>query len=186
VIDSAPLWRLEPNGISVPKPRGAPSWPIGSEDVMKAALFGAALAAAHLMTFAVPAKADWSDEVRATYLAFAAAQNARDLQKVRALLLDSPRFLWVSDGRSVWGPDATIARMESFQKAEVWRVEPSLAEAVPVRVGEDTAYLHLPLRLGIGSGAKPDDLGFLVSVLCARTPAGWRIAALFTTTDKRD
>ena len=153
---------------------------------MKATLFAAALAAAHPTAFAVPVKADWSDEVRGTYLAFATAQNARDLQKVRSLLLDSPQFLWVSDGRSVWGRDATIARMATFQEAEVWRVEPALAGAVPVRVGEGTAYLHLPLRLVIGSDAKPDDLRFLVSVLCTRTPDGWRIAALFTTTDKRD
>src|SRR3712207_5191495 len=80
-----------------------------SEDDMKPALFAVALAAAHLTSFAAagPARADWLDEVRATYLAFAAAQNARDLKTVRSLLLDSPRFLWVSDGRSVWGPDAT-------------------------------------------------------------------------------
>src|SRR5438128_2419721 len=40
------------------------------------------------------------EEVRATYERFVAAQNARDLDGVRALLLDSPQFLWVSDGRS--------------------------------------------------------------------------------------
>jgi len=30
----------------------------------------------------------------------------------------------------------------------------------------------------------PDRLRFLVSVLCVKTPAGWRIAALFTSTEK--
>jgi ketosteroid isomerase-like protein len=155
---------------------------------MKAALFAVALAAAHLTGLAGTdsARADWSDEVRATYLAFAAAQNARDLKRVRSLLLDSPQFLWVSDGRSVWGPDATLERMASFQEANVWRVEPALGEAIPVLVGDGTAFLHLPLRLAIGSARSPDALKFLVSVLCTRTPDGWRIAALFTTTDKTD
>jgi ketosteroid isomerase-like protein len=155
---------------------------------MKAAFFAVALAAAHLAGLALTgsARADWSDEVRATYLAFAAAQNARDLKTVRSLLLDSPQFLWVSDGRSVWGPDATIERMASFQQAAVWRVEPALADAVPVQVGTGSAFLHLPLRLVIGSGAEPDRLGFLVSVLCSQTADGWRIAALFTTTNKTD
>src|SRR3954471_18759973 len=46
-------------------------------------------------------------DIRATYKDFAAAQNARDLHKIGALLLDWPRFLWVSDGRSVWGREAT-------------------------------------------------------------------------------
>ena len=53
---------------------------------MKAALFAAALAAAHL-TGVATVKADWSDEVRATYLAFAKAQNARDLKGVRSLVV---------------------------------------------------------------------------------------------------
>ncbi|MFO1038540.1 MAG: nuclear transport factor 2 family protein [Geminicoccaceae bacterium] len=119
------------------------------------------------------------------YARFVAAQNAHDLAAVRALLLDSDRFLWVSDGHSVWGPDALIARMSSFQKAEVWHVDPDLADAVPVEVTPESAYLHLPLVLTIGPAAKPDRLRFLVSVLGVRTPDGWRIAALFTTDDKR-
>src|SRR5207253_962736 len=126
------------------------------------------------------------EEVRATYERFVAAQNARDLDGVRALLLDSPQFLWVSDGRSVWGREAMLARMASFQEAEVWFVAPALDKAVAVEVGADAAYLHLPLTLVIGSAKAPDRLPFLVSMLCVRTPAGWRIAALFTTPAKGD
>ncbi len=96
----------------------------------------------------------------------------------------SDRFLWVSDGISVWGPDAVLERMALFQKAEVWHVDPDLARAVPVEVGPQVAYLHLPLELTIGSASRPDHLRFLVSVLGVETPAGWRIAALFTTTEK--
>src|SRR4051812_27185589 len=130
------------------------------------------------------ARADEAD-IRATYKDFAAAQNARDLHKIGALLIDSPRFLWVSDGVSVWGPEATLARMASFQEAPVWRVEPDLARAVAVDVGADAGFLHLPLRLVIGVGDNPDRLRFLVSVLCVRTAKGWRIAALFTTSEKQ-
>jgi len=87
---------------------------------MKALLTALAL----LATALTPLGARGSNEpdIRATYEAFAAAQNARDLDRVRALLIDSPRFLWVSDGVSVWGPEATLARMASFQEAPVWRV----------------------------------------------------------------
>jgi ketosteroid isomerase-like protein len=131
-----------------------------------------------------PAWAGPMEEARATYDRFVAAQNARDLGKVRSLLLDSPRFLWVSDGQSIWGRDAMIERMASFQEAEVWRVDPALDKAVAVEVNADAAFLHLPLQLTIGSSASPDKLRFLVSVLCVRTPDGWRIAALFTTSEK--
>jgi hypothetical protein len=53
---------------------------------------------------------------------------------------------------------------------------------VPVRDG--VAFLHLPLVLVIGPKANPDRLRFLVSMLGVATPDGWRIAALFTTTEK--
>ena len=40
------------------------------------------------------------------------------------------------------------------------------------------------LTLTIGLKAKPDAIHFLVSILCVKKAEGWRIAALFTTTEK--
>lgn len=131
------------------------------------------------------AQAGPADDVRDLYARFLAAQNARDLEGVRALLWNSPRFLWVSDGKSFWGPDALVERMGQFQKAPVWRVEPELDAAVPVELDATTAYLHLPLTLVIGSEQSPDRLPWLVSMLGVRTEQGWRIAALLTTVDNR-
>jgi hypothetical protein len=59
-------------------------------------------------------RASVADDVRGVYEQFAAAQNARDLVKVRMFLVDSPKFLWVSDGMSFWGPDALVKRMAEF------------------------------------------------------------------------
>jgi hypothetical protein len=135
---------------------------------------------------APPAAADPAGEAHALYQHFAAAQNFGDLAAVEALLLDSPRFLWVSDGMSIWGRAATLERMALFQEAEIWHVEPDLDAAVAVPVDDRTAFLHLPLTLAIGSKAKGiDRVKFLVSVLCVEMPQGWRIAALFTTGDNR-
>jgi ketosteroid isomerase-like protein len=130
------------------------------------------------------ARAGTADDLRELYARFAQAQNARDFAGVRALLLDGPDFLWVSDGRSCWGPDRMIERMAGFQKAEVWRVVPDLARARVVELDPDAAYLHLPLELVIGAKGAPDHLRWLVSMLCKQTGQGWRIAALFTTADK--
>ena len=149
---------------------------------MRKALFCAAAILATLTGAEV--RADPADDVRDVYARFLTAQNARDLGHVRSVLWDSPKFLWVSDGMSVWGPDALVDRMSQFQKAEVWHVEPDMGKAVPVELSGTTAYLHLPLVLTIGSSANPDRLRFLVSVLGIQTPEGWRIAALFTTTEK--
>jgi ketosteroid isomerase-like protein len=137
-----------------------------------------------LLTAGTATAAEPTVEVRVLYERFAAAQNAHDLAAVRPLLVDSPTLLWVSDGQSFWGADAVLARMASFQQAEVWHVEPDLARAVPVVVGPDVAYLHLPLVLVIGRAAEPDRLRFLVSMLAVNRGQGWKIAALFTASQK--
>ena len=129
------------------------------------------------------ARADTRSEVLAAYGRFAAAQNALDLGRVRETLLDSPDFLWVSDGKSIWGREALIERMGRFQALEVWRVEPLLDRARVVEVAPDVAYLHMPLDLHLGTRKEPTVTRFLVSILCRRTAEGWRIAALFTTID---
>jgi hypothetical protein len=136
--------------------------------------------------FCRPAGASTADSVLSTYRAFVTAQNAGDLPAVRALFTDVPRFLWVSDGQSIWGRDAAIARMTLFRASEVWRVTPDLDRATAVTLDECSAYLHLPLDLEIGARNAPDRLPFLVSMLCHRaTGSGpWAIAALFTTTRK--
>lgn len=127
---------------------------------------------------------DVEPAVRALYDRFVAAQNARDLDRVRALLWDEPDFLWVSDGRPFWGADTLLRRMASFQAAEVWTVTPDLGRSRVVALTADVAYLNVPLVLAIGAAASPSNLPWLVDVLCCRGPEGWRIAALFTTEDK--
>lgn len=135
-------------------------------------------------TIARPALADGEAAVRDLYGRFLSAQNARDLAAVRATLWPSPKFLWVSDGRPFWGPDALVERMAAFQRAEVWRVDPSFERSRVVEVAPDAAFLSVPLVLTIGDAAAPAHLKWLVGVLCRRGADGWRIAALFTTEDK--
>lgn len=128
----------------------------------------------------VPAQAGPAEEARRLYASFVAAQNAHDFAAVRATLLEGPRFLWVSNGLSIWGSETAIARMMTYHAAEVWQIEPMEARAVVMEVAPDAAYLHLPLALTFGPRAAPARFRILVSALCAETPAGWRIAALFT------
>jgi ketosteroid isomerase-like protein len=134
---------------------------------------------------AVPVRAGPGEEVLTLYREFAAAQNRRDTAAVRKMLWESPDFLWISDGKPYWGREAMLARMAQFQKAEIWRVEPEFASARVVSIGSDAAYVHIPLILVIGTKDDPARLGWLVEVVCRKTPDGWRIAGLFTAPDKR-
>jgi ketosteroid isomerase-like protein len=147
--------------------------------------FGMWIFLAYFAWMIIPARADTRSEVLAAYGEFATAQNARDLVRVKAALLDSPDFLWASDGKSVWGRDALVERMNRFQTLEVWRVEPVLDRAKVVQVAEGVAYLHMPLDLHLGARSGPTVTRFLVSILCRKTAEGWRIAALFTTLDNQ-
>jgi hypothetical protein len=131
-----------------------------------------------------PALADARDDILQLYKRFVDAQNAHDITAVRGLLSDSPDFLWVSDGRPVWGADATVSRMSSFQQSAVWRVVPALDRSRTVVLSGDVGFLHLPLVLTIGSKEAPDQLPFLVEMVARRGPNGWKIEALLTTGDK--
>lgn len=120
-------------------------------------------------------------DIPATYRAFVAAHNSRDIERIRWFLQDQPDFLWVSDGRSFWGTATVLQRMAQFQTAAVWRAEPDMARAKLVPLGADSAFLHLPLALTFGSEAAPARYDFLVSILWVRTGDAWKIAALLTT-----
>jgi hypothetical protein len=129
-----------------------------------------------------PALAGPPEEARSLYDRFVIAQNAADFTALKDILLDSPRFLWVTNGLAIWGRDVALARMQSYHQAEIWHIEPDAARAVAVEVNTASAYLNVPLELTIGDKADgPDHFKFLVSALCTETPMGWRIAALFTT-----
>jgi uncharacterized protein (TIGR02246 family) len=130
-------------------------------------------------------RAATGDDVRAVYERFYTAQNARDLDRVREVLWEDPSFLWVSDGQSFWGREVMLARMAAFQEYDVWHVVPALDRARVVEIGPGAAYLHLPLALTFGQKSPgPSIYRFLVSMLCLKTDSGWKIAALFTTTEK--
>ncbi|HLY58159.1 MAG TPA: nuclear transport factor 2 family protein [Stellaceae bacterium] len=150
--------------------------------MIRFALVGAALLLSSINGIAAPSGTD--QQLLGLYARFAEAQNARDLDRLRPLLSDGPQFLWVSDGQSFWGREAALARMANFQAAEVWHNTPDLEHAVAVPLNPDAAYLHLPVELAIGPADRPGTFRFLVSMLCVRSGNEWRIAALFTTTQK--
>jgi ketosteroid isomerase-like protein len=144
-------------------------------------------AAGLALTLTGAAHADPAAEARALYDRFVMAENASDFDAVRSVLLDSPRFLWVTNGLSIWGSGEAIRRMADYHTAEIWHILREAARAIAVTVNAETSFLHVPLELAIGPKADgADHFHFLVSALCVATPQGWRIAALFTTMENRE
>jgi uncharacterized protein (TIGR02246 family) len=141
----------------------------------------AAIALVALMFAPARADTDTDQAVRTLYERLVTAQNTRDAAGVRAVLWASPNFLWISDGKPFWGAEQMIERMTAFQRAEVWHVTPDRARARVVEVSPISAVLYQPLTLTLGPRSEPRTIAFLVNVLCIRTEAGWRVAALYTT-----
>jgi len=158
-----------------------------TEDPMRRALLALPLLLPALAASPARAGTPAEAEARQLYARFVAAQNAHDFDAVRATLLDSPRFLWVTNGLSLWGPEAAIARLRGFHGNEVWHIDPAWDRARTAEAGADTVLLHVPLVLTVGPRAGPARYRILITALCLRTTdAGWRIAALLTTDENPD
>jgi ketosteroid isomerase-like protein len=119
-----------------------------------------------------------ADEVRATFEAFVAAQNAHDLKAVEALLSDSPNFLWITRGTPVWGRAEAMKRFQSLYLG-TWRLEPDYKDFKVVLREPTVAQLFVPVLFSIGpAGQAPEDTRFLMNQTLVRGESGWRIASI--------
>lgn len=118
------------------------------------------------------------DEVRATFDRFVAAQNAHDPKAVESLLLGSPSFLWITRGTPVWGPDAALKRFESLYEG-TWRLDPEASGLKVIMIGDGAAQIYIPINFTIGApGQQPQPMRFLMNMVLAKTPGGWKISSI--------
>jgi ketosteroid isomerase-like protein len=118
------------------------------------------------------------DDVRATFDRFVAAQNTHDLKAVEALLLDSPQFLWVTQGTPVWGRAEALKRFEALY-AGTWHLEPESAAFRVVFAEPKVAELFVPIVFSIGPAGQPaQETRFLMNQVLVRSDSGWKIASI--------
>ncbi len=117
-------------------------------------------------------------ELRATVERFVAAQNAHDLGEVRELLADSPDFLWITQGRVVWGRDAALARFETLYRG-TWKLEPVRSTFRVVALHADIAQTLVSVWYTIGApGEPPQRTLFLLNQLWRRDHDHWRVTSI--------
>jgi ketosteroid isomerase-like protein len=118
------------------------------------------------------------DEVRAIFDRFVAAQNAHDVTAVESLLLSSPHFLWITRGTPVWGPDAAVKRFASLYEG-TWRLDPEPSGLKVMMIGDGAAQIYMPINFTIGApGQQPQSMRFLMNMVLARTPGGWKVSSI--------
>jgi len=116
--------------------------------------------------------------VRTTFDQFIVAQNAHDPVAVRALLLDSPNFLWITRGNVVWGRDAAIKRFEA-NYAGTWKLTPKLAELNVMVLSDSAAQLYVPILFTIGAAGQPaQDSWIFINQTLAKTAVGWKVLSI--------
>jgi ketosteroid isomerase-like protein len=118
------------------------------------------------------------DEVRATFGRFVAAQNAHDIKAVEALLLNSSDFLWITRGTPVWGSDAALKRFSTLYEG-TWRLEPEASSLRITMLGDHAAQVYVPIMFTIGAaGQSAQATRFLMNLILAKTPSGWRVSSI--------
>ena len=118
------------------------------------------------------------DDVRAQFDRFVAAQNAHDAKAVRELLLDSPNFLWITRGATIWGSDAAINRFETYYQG-TWHLAPDNSTVRIFMLSETAAQLYASIVFTTGAPGQPTQvIPVLMNQTYVKTPAGWRVASL--------
>jgi ketosteroid isomerase-like protein len=118
------------------------------------------------------------DDVKASFERFVTAQNAHDANAVRDLLLDSPNFLWITRGTTIWGRDAAMQRFETYYQG-TWRLSPDSSSLKILMLGDSAAQLYVAIMFTTGApGQSPQDGLALMNQTWVKTPAGWRVASI--------
>ncbi len=139
----------------------------------------AVLLAVALVLPAVEPAADAPEvEIRKTFEAFVAAQNAHDVKAVGDLLWEGSGFVWITRGNVIWGRDAALRRFEA-NYAGTWRLDPDMAQFRVTMLGADTAELFVPLTVTAGAAGQPaQPVAIHMNQVLVRTPAGWKVASI--------
>ncbi len=126
------------------------------------------------------ARADVSDDVKATFREFVGAQNAHDLASAGRILADSADVLWVAPGRAVVGRGAVL---EGFQAnyAGTWTIQPDFDRVEVRALAPGVAQLWSPASIayappGQAAVAKRFEL---VQIFVA-SPGGWKLTSIVT------
>jgi len=118
------------------------------------------------------------DDVKVVFDRFVVAQNAHNLSAVRALLWDSPDFLWITRGAPIWGRDAALKRFEALYQG-TWKLSPDTSKLKVTVLTDTAAQLFVPIMFNMGPPGQPaPDAPFLMNQTLVKTAGGWRIASI--------
>jgi hypothetical protein len=117
-------------------------------------------------------------EARAVFTKFVAAQNAHDVDDVKAMLWNSPSMLLFARGVETRGPEAVAARFKEYYEG-TWHLEPDMSQFRVAAISNDVVQILVPIVFTRGlPGKPPQDNTFLISQTFVRDATGWHVASI--------
>ena len=134
---------------------------------------------ASLFLVAGSAAASTEAEVRSTFEKFVQVQNAHDAKALETMLVDSPQFLWITRGMTIWGREAALQRFSKLYEG-TWKLEPDFGALRVIPLGQDVAALHVPVVFTTGAaGPPPQTVRIFLNQVMVKSGGAWRVMSIF-------
>ena len=121
-----------------------------------------------------------TNEARALFTKFVAAQNAHSVSDVKAMLWNSPGTLLLARGAEIRGPGAIADRFKEYYEG-TWHVEPDMSLFHVTLISKDVMQFMVPVVFTRGLPGQPSqDNKFLVTQTLVHDANGWHIASIIS------
>ena len=121
-----------------------------------------------------------TNEARALFTKFVAAQNAHSVSGVKAMLWNSPGTLLLARGAEIRGPGAIADRFKEYYEG-TWHVEPDMSLFHVTLISKDVMQFLVPVIFTRGLPGQPSqDNKFLVTQTLVHEANGWHIASIIS------
>jgi hypothetical protein len=124
-------------------------------------------------------------QIRELYRTLIEAENSHDIEKVRAMVWDSPEALFVAKTKTVsegnwagfWGKEVVVAHLQDLF-AGTFRIEPDYSKEKIALLAPTVAETYVPVNISVAyAGQSGTPKPFLMIIEWVRLPSGdWKMA----------
>jgi hypothetical protein len=131
-----------------------------------------------LLTVVINSKGTIKDDPITLFEQFIKAQNQHDLTALNNLLVDSPDFIWITKGQTIWGKESALKRFENLYKG-TWNLEPDKSNFKIIILNKKTRHIYVPITFTIGDpGKEPKQIRFFMNMIIVNKSGRWKISAI--------
>jgi hypothetical protein len=150
-----------------------------------ALLVGLGVASAALGADPLPVTSATESRIRELYANLIAAENAHDIEKVRAMVWDSPEALFVAKTKTAaegnwagfWGKEIVVEHLQELF-AGTFRIDPDYSKEKIALLAPTVAETYVPVDISVAyAGQSGTPKPFLMIIEWVRVPSGaWKMA----------